>query len=256
MSCSSGVDVVQVRTAERLQRIQSLFDAGKTHSEVAKALGYSNINSYYRYIYKYGNNLNYNKRTLSITPQKEKKVENKVIKEVEAVPQPKENASKAESIISLISRGMDVREVAKTKRFKDTQELANYMKSKGYIWSSTEKNYVLIPQEKQLSPPETITVAKVIDDRPEQHENILKFLADNKDRLKQLLSAEKSVIPRYTLSGTSTSKTFNMVQPLRELIVEFSQEMNIHQKEILVVALIEFFRKYGYEEQVKYKLGL
>lgn len=48
-------------TAEKLERIQSLFDSGKSHAQIAKELGYTNIKSFYRYIYRYNNNLSYNK---------------------------------------------------------------------------------------------------------------------------------------------------------------------------------------------------
>lgn len=42
-----------------------------------------------------------------------------------------------------------------------------------------------------------------------------------------------------------------MVRELDLLVRSFSQERNITQREIFEVALIEFFRRYGYAQEVQ-----
>lgn len=265
-------------TAEKLKRIQSLFDAGKTHAEIAKELGYSKIESFYRFIYRYDNSLNYtkksfNKKSLSVVPKEEPQPLGKIDIAAEAIPQTKTNISKSESIISLISRGMDVREVAKKKRFKDMQEMADYMKSKGYIWSSSEKNYILIPQEKKVSletraPPEEEQEKIIVDDMNadekgdceclERYGAILKLLDDNRGKLYELLNgkANQGEIPRYIIPGDIKTKSVKIVSTLERLMNDFCEEANITQKEMLEVSIIDFLKKYGYGEEVKMSLKL
>lgn len=38
---------------------------------------------------------------------------------------------------------------------------------------------------------------------------------------------------------------------IEQLVVDFSKEKNISQRELFEVALIEFFRRYGYEQEVE-----
>lgn len=268
---------MQESTAEKLNRIQSLFDAGKTHAEIAKELGYKNIKSYYHYIYNHGDSLSYKKaydrKKISAVPSIEPK-EEKIPQKAVGTTATKENVSKAETIILLISRGMDLREIAKKKHFNDEQSLADYMRSKGYKWDSTEKNYILLPQEKveALKSSEEqeqgkIPAADIRDimnyesesgcDCLERYGDILKLLSDNRDKLVELLSEQREGsgnLPRYVIPGTTIGKTFNMVQPLKELIIEFSEEYNVQQKDIFAIAMIDFFKKYGYSEEVKMRL--
>lgn len=46
-----------------------------------------------------------------------------------------------------------------------------------------------------------------------------------------------------------------MCYTLSELVKEFSKEKNISQREIFEVVLIEFLRKYGYENEVNALFG-
>lgn len=38
---------------------------------------------------------------------------------------------------------------------------------------------------------------------------------------------------------------------LDRIVKDFSEEMNISQKDIIEIALVDFLKKYGYESQVK-----
>lgn len=268
---------MQKDTAEKLNRIQSLFDAGKTHAEIAKELGYKKIESFYRYIYRYDDSLNYkkafNKKTATVIQgieTEQEKPEEKTVETKNATA----STSKAETVIMLIGKGLDIREVAKKLRYKDAQDLADYMSSKGYAWDGSVNNYVLKPKEKKATPKvieakeqEKLSDTDIRDimngenegsyDFLDRYGDILKLLRDNKDRLVELLSGQQESqgnLPRYILPGTTVGKTFNMVQPLKELIIEFSEEYNVQQKDIFAIAMIDFFKKYGYREEVRVRL--
>lgn len=168
--------------------------------------------------------------------------------------QTKVNTSKEESIIALIGGGQDVREVAKRKKFKDTQGMADYMRKRGYVWSTTEKNYVLQPQELPASPPQK-PVVQVEDNSIEVVLRFLAELAQNKDRLLEQ-PIQPGIIPRYALQGLIVNKGIRINQHLDSLVKDFSLERNIQQKDIIEVALIDFLRKHGYGLEVDAALGL
>jgi hypothetical protein len=262
---------MQASTVEKLNRIQSLFDEGKSHAEIAKEVGYTKIESFYRYIYKYDNYLKYkklfNKKGLTEvqknTQVEEKNITPKIGEENAEVDKcsglkqgEKESFSKAETIISLIDRGIDVREVAKKKRFKDVQDMANYMKSKSYKWSSLKKNYEREILEKQVSPDVSNYEAECVDDECncncyKRFGDILRMLETNKNKLNELLNEDnQGVMKRYRIHGTTKTKSININSSLEQLINGFCDEMNITQKEAFEIAMIDFLKKYGYMDEV------
>jgi hypothetical protein len=82
-------------------------------------------------------------------------------------------------------------------------------------------------------------------------------LEKHKDRIIDLVlpGSEKGKIPRYVVPGIGKTKTVQMMNTLEQLVVDFSREKNISQREIFEVALIEFFRNYGYEYEIETMLG-
>lgn len=166
---------------------------------------------------------------------------------------------------------MDIKEVSKKKKFRDLQDMASYMASKGYKWSSLEKNYIQETLENQAFPDNEINNIDEVKNKMNQEDeiackcgclekygDILRMLEGNKEKLQRLLDDKEVVnqVPRYLISGVMTSKTFNMSQPLKELIIEFSEEMNIQQKVIFEVAMIEFLKKYGYKQNIKSRFNI
>jgi hypothetical protein len=153
------------------------------------------------------------------------------------------HTSKAESIISLISLGTELKEVAQKKGFRDAQELADYMKSQGYIWSSSEKNYALVPQEKLLPPPPQKPVLQVGDGLHrddcgclERYVDVLRFLDENKDKLAELFDGQskpQGQFPRYLIQGSVITKSVKMVSSLERLMNDFCELANITQKAFL-----------------------
>jgi hypothetical protein len=90
------------------------------------------------------------------------------------------------------------------------------------------------------------------NDRMERLIPMLEMLERNKEKLAELLSInDGATIPRYVIGGITITKSLCMSHNLAELIKEFSKEKNISQREIFEVSIIEFLRKYGYENEVK-----
>ncbi|WP_432664348.1 hypothetical protein R9X47_27950 [Wukongibacter baidiensis] len=184
--------------------------------------------------------------------------------------------AKAERVVSLFKAGIDPREIAKRVGMKDHRAMAMYMKSKGYIWSSEKQTYVLLKGEISTTNnnknTEVMATEKAFilesEQYTEENRNIsleekfkgerweklvpmLEMLDRNKDKLIQLLAInEGGTIPRYVVGGITITKSLCISHSLGELIKDFSKEKNISQKEIFEVAIIEFLKKYGYENEI------
>lgn len=182
------------------------------------------------------------------------------------------NSAKTTRIISLFEQGFEPLEIAKKTGFKDHRAMALYMKNKGYIWSTDINNYILkkgiqIPEEAKTDYENTEcknSQAEYAEDHAALHINqsddidqiknllpLLKMINKNKEKLADLLAInDNSTIPRYVIGGVTITKSLCMSHSLSELVKEFSSEKNISQREIFEVAIIEFLRKYGYENEI------
>ena len=144
------------------------------------------------------------------------------------------------------------------------------MNTRGYVWDNESNNYV-----KQVGKVEqndsqydtdkaTLSSSKNVEahnesftDGWEEYLPLLEMLQKNKERLLDLIlpTGQSGTIPRYIVPGVAKTKTVHMMNTLEQLVVDFSREKNISQRELFEVALIEFFRKYGYEQEVERLLG-
>ncbi|WP_052488096.1 hypothetical protein [Gordoniibacillus kamchatkensis] len=169
-------------------------------------------------------------------------------------------------IIAMFQQGLDAKDIAKRLQFADYRQMANYMKMKGYVWDSENKNYEMAPaaapiSEQELPAQELRSALEPNGSGTEEpgdpDSNILLFLETHKKALMDLLSAHlpPSQLPRYVIPGVYTTKSVYMNHNIDLLIREFSEEKNISQRDIFEIALIDFFKKYGYQEQVKLILG-
>lgn len=164
---------------------------------------------------------------------------------------------RVKQVIAMFEQGMDAKVIAKKLGFADHRQMANYMKSKEYIWDSARLNYAPLAESKPVSDEE---------DRPRRTferlsngpiaklpADFLKFLEEHQDVLVELVSnyATVSQLPRYVIPGVYTTKSVYMNHGIDLLTREFSEERNISQKDIFEIALIDFFKKYGYQEQIK-----
>lgn len=175
--------------------------------------------------------------------------------------------SRVHKIIDLFTKGIDPNQIAKLVSMKDHRAVASYMQAKGYIWSTELQNYILKKGEvslednleenlhNDLTADNSAFKNNFNDDNiPDKLKNLipmLEMIERNKDKLFELLgSGQKDTIPRYVVGGVTITKSLCMSYPLAELVKEFSKEKNLSQKEIFEVALIEFLKKYGYEQEV------
>lgn len=154
---------------------------------------------------------------------------NYVIKEAKIHSNPykseKIQSGKVANIISLFGQGLDAKTVAEQMYFTSHHSLAEYMALKGYAWDANEKNYI---QKIGLE-----TNDKTLEKHyPQQFQQI-------------------EQVPRYLIPGIVKNKNITMSHLLDQLLTDYSREKNIKQKEIVEVALIEFFTKYNYAHEVK-----
>lgn len=89
------------------------------------------------------------------------------------------------------------------------------------------------------------TITPVAFDR---YLSILELLETHQEKLKDLLipTSQLGTIPRFVVPSIGKTKTVQMMNTIEQLVVDFSKEKNISQRELFEVALIEFFTKYGY----------
>lgn len=130
-------------------------------------------------------------------------------------------------IIELFAEGNDTKTVAEHLSFPSHRALGDYMLRKGYEWDPKTKNYF----------PKTGVL----------HEAEAEIHTD--------LAFSVTQIPRYLIGGIDKNKNLTMSHLLDQLLIDYARENNIRQKEIVQVALIEFFQKYGYAHEVKALLG-
>lgn len=230
---------------------------GKTREEIASAEGNNSWKSVDMYMRR--RNFQWDSHRQTYVPRTTETAEWQAI-----------DSSKAGTIIALLKKNTGhPKQVAQRVGFKDHKEMAQYMQSKGYEWNAEKNNYVkqvglVTPEEQEkitsqqlerqetiaaLSTPESADLARYLP--------LLELLSKNKDRLLDLImpQTQVGVVPRYIVPGIATTKTVHMMNTLVQLVADFSNEKNITQREIFEVALIEFFKKYGYENEMERLLG-
>lgn len=170
------------------------------------------------------------------------------------------STGKPREIILAISRGnSDIKELARHYGFRDHRELADYMTTMGYSWDSYKSNYYLAKnieketinevyiKEENIKAIDTEVISKI----PVEKEVFLDFLYEHRDKLMRLLDETvDDTMPQYLVPGLMVTKSVHMTNLLDQMIRDFSTEKNIKQRVIFEVALIDFFKKYGYGSEV------
>jgi hypothetical protein len=258
MEMSKMVSVEQDKPiyGERVNEILRGIAAGKTREELAEEAGNTNWKSIDMYMRR--RNFSWDSRMQTYAPK------------IEPIEQDfSADSSKAGHVISLLSKeGADARTVAERVGFRDHRELAQYMNVKGYVWDGDKNNYIrqvgeILSQVEDAKTEETApsypqnskTSAKKITDTEDFDRFIplLEMLENHRERLLDLIvpTSQTGTIPRYIIPGVAKTKTVQMMNTIEQLVVDFSREKNISQRELFEVALIGFFRNYGYEQEVE-----
>lgn len=249
---------------ERSNEILRMLTEGMSRDEMAAKLGYSNTRSMHTVMNR--KNFVWDERKKNYVPA--------YSQYHDAVNQAIPSSSKMGQILSLFAKeGADAKEIAKRLGFADHREMASYIKGKGYVWDNEKQNYVKYTGElseesdRKQELPEKPTEEDAIRASPvsprltgeglERYLPLLDMLERNRDRLIDLLvpASTTGQIPRYAVPGIFTTKTVHMTNLLDQMVRDFSREKNISQREIFECALIEFFRRYGYEREVEQLLG-
>lgn len=240
-------------TEERTQYILRELSLGKNREQLAEEMGNKNWKSIDMYMRRRGYKW-------------DQQESNYVLKDLPKKEYSYRDSTKAGTVIALLAQeGSDLREVAKQLGYSDYRELAKYMDTKGYIWDSEEGNYKKRVGKIEEEEAEEETVAPVATKShsfstseedailSDEHLELLELLANHKERLIDLLlpTVENGKLPRYSIPGTAKSKTIQMSHLVEQILVDYSREKNITQRELVEVALIEFLRRYGYKEQVE-----
>jgi hypothetical protein len=128
-------------------------------------------------------------------------------------------------------------------------------KSRGFIWNSEKMNYEYVMEAdqygKDVSQPSHISDLELPcgDSVPE----VITYLKANKEVLMEIVGTYTPIeqLPRYVIPGVYTTKSVYMNHNFDLLTRRFSEEKNISQRDIFEIALIDFFKKYGYREKLQ-----
>lgn len=132
----------------------------------------------------------------------------------------------------------DPKEVARLANYKDEREMAEDMRSHGLVWSSAKRNY--IPK-----------LGNVSDWHAQTPSIVRQEIRGDTDTPIRVPVPKTVEIPRYNPKSMRVPTSVSVAQNLRQLMKKVSKESHLRQNEIVEVALIEFFFKYGYEDEIR-----
>lgn len=261
-----------VKEMTSTQKIAFIIDGltkGISRDFLADELGYSNYKCMDIFLKRNGYKWNKQKQNYDCQQTVEKT-------KPSIVPQ-----NKAEQVIRFIASGKDVKETAVLTGFGEVQSLATFMLAKGYVWNDDAENYV---KGNDVEDSSIIDVVAVSEDTKEpiptvpigtttgialsldeqfllkQAIPLLQQLLENKDTLEQLMGSstadEEATLPRFNIPGRYMTKCVHMTDLMDQMVKDYSVQNNVTQKVIFTVALVEFFRKYGFANEINTLLGV
>jgi hypothetical protein len=181
-------------------------------------------------------------------------------------------------VLSLMQEGVEEKEIAKQAQFVNVREMAEFMRSQGFRWDMAQSAFVRVEQDRYAKAnggagygaggvagsgigngvSGLVNASGGVSDpdrNEESYVELLSILDRHKDKLIQMVEDAPTLVPRYMLSGISRTKSFHMNHELELLTKEFSKEKNVAQKDIIEVALIDFFKRYGYRNEISRLIG-
>jgi hypothetical protein len=240
----------------KIQRVLELCKAGNSRHEVAKILGYKDYKGLQVYMQRHQHTWNE-----SLRNYQELKEYQKQVKTERVLRNGQDDAtSKPARIISMFSKKLESRDIAKKLGYESHKAMAVYMRSRGYAWNAEIENYerdftMAAEEENAMDTKQTNFEFKA--GSGERHSDILELLGSKKEKLLELLNSrhDDEAMPRYLIGGLCVTKSVHMVTGLDMLIREYSTEKNISQKEMFQIAMIEFLKRYGYGREVESLIG-
>lgn len=254
------------RQTARVEQILGAIDAGLSRDEVAQTLLLQDHKSVDQYMRRHGygwDPVSKRYRTkpppipFRTDPERYRKPDLRVRAVIDAFTSNPNEAPK---------------EIAKRLGFDSAVQMAKYMQARGYVWSSEAGNYLKSNTSSIDDEPPANVVAEFTEDSAEmaaanlmpgvvlqRYLPILVWLDKHRDQIETLVQTEpggRTQLPRYAVPGRLETKSVYMASSVAQLVQDFSREKNIRQRDVFEVALIEFFRKYGYAREVEAALSL
>jgi hypothetical protein len=233
----------------QVNKVLTLLEEGREKEDIAEELGYSNPASLDNYMRR--RNFAWESRDRRYVPAAEKysgKARNNLLQ--------LKGISKAALIISLFTEdGANPKDIAEQTGFTSHNEMATFMKRKKYEWDVKKNNYTKIKREEGDN-----ANLRMLNLESEALEEVLMEVLQGINELKggkkkavknETPDEESNELPRYRLGGFYKSKAFDMNSTLDNIVVDFSKNRRISQKDIFEIAIVDFLLKYGEEEAVE-----
>jgi len=225
---------------DKIRKTLEMLEAGKTKDEIAAHFGHgwSGVDQHFR-----RKGFRWDGKTF-------------VPKETSAAEEARFINTKAGQIVRQLSQKQaNIKQIANKNGYTTVEDMGEYMKSQGYIWSRELGNYeydeTLAQKQEASTNGLKSVVVPLVTSGLEEYESLLNYLLQKRARLFALLETETDgTLPRYKFKGAKANKTLGLPTTLQTLLNDFSKEFNVTQRDIIEVALAEFFKKYGYEEQL------
>ena len=234
----------------QVNKVLALLDEGKEKEDIAEELGYSNPASLDNYMRR--RNFAWESRERKFVPAAEKysgKARNNLLQ--------LKGVSKAALVISLFTEdGANPKDIAEQTGFTSHNEMATFMKRKKYEWDVKKNNYTKIKKDEVENNTNVKQLNFESEDLEEVLMEVLKGINELKDGKKKTAVNDttdevSNELPRYRLEGIYKSKSFNMNSTLENMIIDFSKDRRISQKDIFEIAIVDFFLKYGDAEAME-----
>lgn len=231
----------------QVNKVIALLEEGKDKEAIATELGYTNPASLDNYMRR--RNFAWQPRDRKFVPAAEKysgKGRNNLLQ--------LKGVSKAALIISLFTEdGANPKDIAEQVGFTSHTEMATFMKRKKYEWDVNKSNYVKINKEEVESGSKLNIESEALEEILMEVLQGINELKGGKKKAKanDSVDIESSELPRYIIHGSCDTKALRMSSVLNNMIIAFSKEKRINQKEIVEIAMVDFFLKYGEAETME-----
>lgn len=252
---------VEVQYDKRVKEILEKLEAGRSRESISEDYNYSTWKSMDVYMRRKG--FRYNSEEDMYIPEVTRldSIKDELLSTIPL---------KAERIMDKFDEGLDSRTIASEMNFNDHRELSEYMKKNNLQWDSELGNYIEILAFSDDDDEEEVIEENLIQEKDDSLVDVsvkgnidiskyipmLELLYENKDKLSEtFIERNTSTIPSYAVPGVSKNKSIYMSDLLGRLLEDFADTKNLRQKEIVETALIEYFKKYGYDDEVKLLLA-
>ncbi len=251
-------DKVEAEYTKKVKEILEKLDAGRDRNSISEDYNYSTWKSLDIYMRRKGFRWNGSENIYEPEVSRLDSIKEELLSTIPL---------KAERIMDKFDEGLDPRTIADDMGFNSHREIASYMKENSMKWDSELGNYIqvfnLVDKDNRIEEDKddiiiedediiTADVSMYESKDMNKYIPILELLYKSKDKLSSmLLENNTSIIPSYAVPGVAKNKSIYMSDLLGRLLEDFSQTKNVKQKEIVQTALIEYFKKYGYNQEVK-----